>query len=174
MPKFSVNETMKRAEEEYGLGSGQYFKVQEGQNKIRLLSACIGHESEFKGNRTFKFVCWILDRKDGKVKIYFMPVTILNHIGAFQLDSDYAFDEVPMPYDITITAKGAGTKEVEYSVIPSPNRISLTADELNEFNSKAPIDEVIAKLKEKQPVKEPEIKAEPVYSPEDLASQVPF
>jgi hypothetical protein len=137
--KYSFNDTIKQAEKDYGLGKGEYFKVQEGANKLKVLSACLPHQSEFKGTPTFKFVCWIIDRRDGKVKLYFMPTTIMNAIGSLQLSDDYAFDEVPMPYDITIMAKNAGTKEVDYTVLPSPATKGLTESEQAEFEKRPPI-----------------------------------
>lgn len=148
---FNVNETIKRAESEYGLGKGEYFKVQEGANKIRLLSPCVGFQGSYKGTPKFKFVCWVIDRRDeNKIKLYFMPQTVLDGIGSLQESDDYPFDEVPMPYDVAIMAKGAGTKEVQYSVVPSPKREPLTSAELEAFNEKPSVDEVIEKLKEKQ------------------------
>lgn len=164
--KFNASETIKRAEEDYGLGKGQYFKVQEGANKIRLLSACIPHQSTYQGQTNVKFVCWIIDRKDeNKVKVYFMPTTILNGIGGLQMSDDFAFDEVPMPYDITVMAKGAGTKEVEYNVIPSPKMEPLTSGEEAEFKSKPSIDEVVEKLREKQPMVQQEASETPQNAP---------
>jgi hypothetical protein len=43
MTPFNVNDTIKKAEAEYGLGKGEYFKVAEGANKIRLLSRSFFH-----------------------------------------------------------------------------------------------------------------------------------
>lgn len=149
--KFNVQDTIKRAEQEYGLGKGQYFKAQEGANKIRLLSPAIFYQSTYNGNPTSRFVAWILDRRDGQVKLYFMPMTIMNAIGGLQMSDDFGFDEVPMPYDVTIMAKGAGTKEVEYTVVGARQNTPLTPEELKEFQEKPSIDEVIKKLKEKQP-----------------------
>ena len=166
MAIFNANETVKRAEEDYGLGKGQYFKVQEGANKIRLLSPCIPHQSTYQGQTNVKFLCWIIDRKDeNKIKLYFMPTTILNGIGGLQMSDDFGFDEVPMPYDITIMAKGAGTKEVEYNVIPSPKIEPLTSGELAELKAKPSIEEVIEKLKDKQS-SEPVIQQEAPQQPQ--------
>jgi hypothetical protein len=134
---FNVNETIKRAESEYGLGKGEYFKVQESANKFRLLSPCVGYQGSYQGKPNFKFVCWVIDRRDeNKVKLYFMPQTVLDMIGALQMSDDYGFQEVPMLYDINIMAKGAGTKEVQYSVVPSPKAESLTGAELQAFEEK--------------------------------------
>jgi hypothetical protein len=148
--QFSFDKTIKQAEKDYGLGKGEYFKVQEGKNRIRILSEFIAHQSEFKGQVNTKFVGWIIDRNDSKIKLYFMPISIMNAIADLQLSDDYAFTEVPMPYDVTIVATNAGTKEVKYSVLPSPKEIPLTEAELEEFNKKPSVAEVIQKLREGQ------------------------
>ncbi len=148
--KFNASETMKRAEEDFGLGKGQYFKVKEGANKIRLLSPCVPYQSEFKGQTNVKFLCWIIDRVDGQIKHYFMPTTVLNAISGLQMSDDFGFEDVPMPYDITIMAKNAGTKEVEYTVVGARTNTVLTEQEQGEFNNKPSIDEVVEKLREKQ------------------------
>ena len=148
--KFDANATIKKAEEDYGLGKGEYFKVQDGDNRIRLLSAFLPHQSEYQGRPTFKFVAWILDRRDSKVKLYFMPKTIVDEIGALQVNPEYAFEEVPMPYDITIHAQKAGTIDVEYKVIPARANTNLTPEELKAYKEKPSIDEVVGKLKEQQ------------------------
>lgn len=153
--KYSFNDTMEQAKRDYGLGSGESFKVQEGDNVIRILSPCLPHQSTYtdkagKTTTTFKFVAWILDRKDNLIKLYFMPMKIMNAIGDLQASRYYGFDEVPMPYDIVIKAKNAGKLEVEYSVLPVPEKVLLTGAEMQAFEEKPTIDEVIEKLKEKQ------------------------
>lgn len=147
---YSFNQTIEQAKKDYGLGKGEYLKIQEGDNRIRILSQSMPHESEYKGTKNVKFVTWVLDRKDGVVKPYFMPLTILEQIAGLQLDPDWEFDNVPMPYDINIKAINAGTKEVKYSVIASPNKTELTADEEKAFDEKPRIEEFVQKLAEKE------------------------
>jgi hypothetical protein len=119
----------KQAESKGVLGSGDYFKLQEGDDKIRLMSECLEHPGEYQGKPTFKWLCYVLDRRDGRIKPFFMAHTIYKQIEALQQDSDYAFDEVPMPYDITIKAKNAGKKEVEYAVIADRQNNPVTPAE---------------------------------------------
>lgn len=145
-----INELIQKAEKEYGLGKGEYFKVQEGANKIRVLSELIFNESEYKGNPTYRFVCWVLDRKDAVIKPYFMPVSIARALGSMQEDPEYAFKDFPMPYDITINAKGAGTKEVDYQVVAARQNSPLTDMEQTALKERMPITEFVAKLNEKQ------------------------
>ncbi len=146
----SINDMIQKAEKEYGLGKGEYFKVQEGANKIRVLSELVFNESEYNGKPTYRFVCWILDRKDNVIKPYFMPVTIARALGSMQEDPDYAFKTFPMPYDITINAKGAGTKEVDYQVVAARQNTPLTDMEKTALKERMPILEFVAKLNDKQ------------------------
>lgn len=155
MAKFNVSEAVAHAEKEYGLGSGEFYKVKEGANKIRLMSQTVPHQSFYKGNKNFKHVCWILDYRDNKVKLYFMAHTILKAIEALQQSEDYAFSEVPMEYDITINAKNAGTKEVDYQIMPARLSSPLTQDALDQLSSKKDIQEVVSKLREHE-AKKPE------------------
>ena len=146
MPKFNISEYRQKAEKQYGLESGAYLKVKEGANKVRLLSETLAHQSYYKGNRGVKFVCWVLDYVDNKVKLYFMPFTILKAIESLQLSEDYGFAEVPMPYDVTINAKNAGTKEVDYQVVPARNNTPISQEVLADFAKKASLMEVVEKL----------------------------
>src|SRR5215216_3509131 len=147
MTKFNFGEAMEKAEKDFGLG-GDYFKVKDGDNRIRLLTPFVPHQSEFKGQVNVKFVAYIWDYRDNKVKPYFMPRTIVDEIAALQNNPEYTFDELPMPYDITINAKGAGTKEVKYSVMAARANTPLTAEQKKVLEEKGTIDEYIQALEE--------------------------
>lgn len=143
--QFNFSEEAKKYETE----GGSTFKFKEGANPMRVLSKTIRHVSAYKGNITTKYLAYILDRADGKIKIAFLPYTILKMLGDLQSNPEYAFDQVPMPYDITITATGAGTKEVNYSIVPARNNTALTVEEENEYSKQKPLEEVQRKLLEK-------------------------
>lgn len=160
---YNFTETYKKVEKEFNLGKGEYFKPQEGANRVRLVGAPIPHDSVFQGKPQFKWLCQVIDRKDGKVKPYFMPNTIYRMIADFQLDPDYRFEGIPMPYDITVNAKGAGTKEVQYSVTPAKTETPLTPEEQNAV-TEAP---TVAELQQK--IRENETKLE-----ENILDQDPF
>jgi hypothetical protein len=150
MPKADFASARKQAEDAGLLGGGDYYKYKEGDNRLRLMTMCLPHTSEFKGKQNFKWLCYILDRRDNKVKAHFMPHKIYKAIEALQMNPDYAFDEVPMPYDLTVHAKGAGTKEVEYSLIPARRETPLTADEEADLDQQKPLAELQKLLIEKQ------------------------
>lgn len=145
----SFADARKAAEREGMLGSSDYLKIKEGPNRIRIMTDFIPHPSEFKGKRTFKWLGYVIDRGDGQVKPYFMPHTIHKILEDLQSSEDYSFEEPPMPYDITITAKGAGTIDVEYSVMPAKKESPLTAEERNALDSKMPLEEIRAALRSK-------------------------
>jgi hypothetical protein len=113
---------------------------------VRVASQLRPLPGTYQGKPTFKWLCYILDRRDGKVKPYFMPHTIAKALDALQGDPDYAFDDMPMPYDINIKTKNAGTKEVEYNVIPALPK-PLTEAELTEISDRS-IDELLKKVQE--------------------------
>jgi len=136
MEKFNVNDFLTGVKKEYGLGKGEYLKAKEGDNKMRILSNPVAHAGNYKGQQTFKFLMFVIDRTDNKIKPYFMPVMVMEFISNLQLDSDWGFDGFPMPYDINVVAKGAGTKEVKYSLIASPNKTEVSIDILEELKTK--------------------------------------
>jgi hypothetical protein len=145
-------------------GKSESFKVKEGTNKIRICSDFIFHESIFKGTKSKKFVCWVIDRADGKVKPYFAPYTIVKALSKYQEDEDYHWVDAPMTRDLIIDAKDAGTKEVDYQCHLSLKETPLTAVEQADLEQKGSIEAFIEKIKEKQEKENP---TEPVIDADD-------
>lgn len=152
--KFDFSANREQAEKQYSLGKGEYFKVKDGDNKVRLVSACLPHPGEYQGKPNFKWLCQVIDLSDGKVKPYFMPDKIYKAICDLQMDEDYSFDEVPMPYNINIKVENAGKLEAKYSVIPSPKRIDLTVEQLKAIEEAPTVQELQAKIRENDSKKE--------------------
>jgi hypothetical protein len=148
MTKVNFASNREQAEKEGLISSGSYLKLQEGDNRIRLMSECLPHSNEYKGKKRFQWLCYIIDRKDGRLKPLFMAHTIYKQIEALQLNQDYVFDEVPMPYDLTISAKGAGSKEVVYTIVHARQNTPLTPAELEDLKAAKPIRELQQTLQE--------------------------
>ena len=140
---------MKDAEKAGLVGGGDYLKLREGANRFRLLTEGLAHDGEYQGKKNFKWLCLVIDRADGKVKPFFMAHTIYKQIVALQQSDDYAFRDVPMPYDLTVHADGAGTKEVKYTVMPARKETPLTAAEQQQLDAHKSVAEVKAALDEK-------------------------
>lgn len=148
--------------------SKEYFNLVEGDNRFQLLTHCaplaqrwtgqkyeVLVEGDSQEGKSIKGVCWVL--QDGIIKFAKLPYTVVKQIRAFQTDPDYAFEEFPMPRMINVKAKGAGTKEVEYTVIPSPKETKVDQKIMDELHkNKLPPEEMIEKMKEKRKVKQPE------------------
>jgi len=147
-------ENLKKLEESGTVGGGDYLTVKEGNNIIRVLSEGIFHESEYtdkktgKVNITKKFVMFVIDRKDGKVKPYFAPYTVYKQIAQLETDPFFAFQGMPMPYDVNVKTTNAGKLEVEYNVQASPNKSELTGEEIAAATAKGSILEYVKTLKE--------------------------
>ena len=71
---------------------------------------------------------------DGEVKTYFMPNAVYEQIEDYQLTPGWEFDEVPMPFDITLKVKNAGKMTAEYQVIGDPRRTQLTQEEIHKMS----------------------------------------
>src|SRR3990167_838323 len=169
MAQFNFFDSIKQAEKEYDIGGGDKYRFQDGDNKFRLVSEALPYRSLYKGTPTFKWICYVLDRRDGQVKLMFLPHSIMKAIGDFQQDVDYTFDGYPMPYDINVKAKNAGKKEVEYSVIPAKAATELTPEELANIESQKPLTQIKEKLRAKEKEKE---EVEGVVPVEE--EQIPF
>lgn len=150
MPAVDFGARMKDAEKAGMLKSGDYLKLKEGANRFRLVSECLAHEGEYQGKPNFKWLCLVIDRTDGKVKPFFMPHTIYKQIVALQQSDDYTFVGVPMPYDLTINADGAGTKEVKYTLMPARKESPLTIDENDAIRTHKTVQDVKKALDEKK------------------------
>lgn len=135
-----------------------YFKIEEGDNRVQILTYTaplaqiwdagtkrykVAEEGEKA--TSIKGVCWLL--QDGKIKQAKLPYTVVKQIRALQTDSDWQFTDFPMPRVINIKAKGAGTKEVEYSVVPSPKETAIPDEVLKELSKKPSPDEIVEKIK---------------------------
>src|SRR3990167_9694116 len=149
---YDFESQLKEDEKKYNISSkGEYFQFAEGDNKIRVLSPGVPMGQHFLGNKKRPAICfgedegcpfhkddststrpkwvmWVFDYADNKIKLARMPYTIIQTVARLQKSSEYAFDSLPMPYDITIVAKNAGSKEVNYSVVPARSNTEISKE----------------------------------------------
>lgn len=157
-----------------------YFDMVEGENRFQLLTHCAPQALKWTGtkyepaeegdsNVSIKGVCWVL--QDETIKLAKLPYTVVKAIRALQNDPDYAFEEFPMPRVIKVNAKGAGTKEVEYSVIPSPKEVKVSKEIMEELSKKSTPEEMVEKMKGKVSQRNAQTSNQ---SAEDYSGEVPF
>lgn len=101
---------------------------------------------------SIKYVLYVLDRKDGKVKSAFFPYGVVYQIAALQKNPDYEFQDLPMPYDIRITYnKAEKDPKAKYRVEVKPNSVELTKQNLEDVETKDISPEgIVDKMKQKQ------------------------
>lgn len=132
-----------------------YFSIVEGKQQFVLLTHTAPLAQVFDGkkyrpaeegdkNVSIKGVCWVL--QDGLIKEAKLPYTILKDIRALQQNPEWEF-ELPFPHTFTLDAIGAGTKEVKYSLTPSPKTIEIPKEILDELKKKPSPEEIIEKIK---------------------------
>ena len=146
---------IKEESKKYGAGgSSEYFNFSEkGVYKLRILHqpktvathffgkgnpsvVCVGidegceyHKEDIK-KPSIKLATYVIDRTDGKVKMAELPLSVGYYINALQEDSDFAFSEFPMSYDVKITydPDNNDPKSI-YRLVPSPKQEPLTDEE---------------------------------------------
>lgn len=147
----SFSEALEAAEREGLVESTDKFKIKEGANRIRIVSEPLRHMSNFPGQEPrLQWLMYVIDRRDGKIKPFFMSHAIFRHIAGFQTSEEFSFEEELPPYDIYVNAENAGTLQAKYSVVPARKNEPLTAEELAELAQKRPIQEVQAAILAKQ------------------------
>jgi len=154
--KYNFNKENKKDAEEHGVGGdGIFYKLQEGnKNVCRILTPLVAYATYFigKGSRpavaygfdkgdprsrdtelkkSIRYIGYVLDKTDGKVRQAEFPYSVHKAIGLLQENPDYAFDEIPMPYDIRITYNKEETPANMYNVQATPNREEIS-DEITE------------------------------------------
>ena len=152
MPSFDADAISKK----YNIGQSDWLNLQQGVNKIRIVSPFLDYGSHFnpterkslvcigkdkgcpecaKGNTPrVQFLGWVIDRNDNKVKLLRIGYQIYKAISDLANSEEYGFESVPS-YDITINKSGEGL-DTEYSVIAARNNTELTDEEKTEVAEK--------------------------------------
>jgi len=163
-----------------GGGNTEWYKLEEGDNKVRILSMpeaygqhytpagykgiCIGKlhgcpgckeadaepDQKKKNKVSVKYIVWVLDKKDETIKLFRASYTIIQQLQALASNEEYAFTEMPMPYDVTINAKNAGTTEVKYNVVAARSNTPVSDEILAKLAEEKPLSEIKEKIKEKK------------------------
>lgn len=150
-----VDETEKVNQEEK---AKDYFNMQEGDNKFLLLSHCAPLRQKWTGSKyelaedgdegvSIKGVCWVL--QDGVIKSAKLPYTVVKHIRSYQNNDEWELGEFPWTHMVTVNAKGAGTKEVEYTTTLSPKQVEISEETLKELKEKPQPEEIVEKIRAK-------------------------
>lgn len=145
---------------ELGIGGNGYYKLEEGENKVRIVSHAEPSISHFvnkqaiycpqtedcaycKENvkKTYRVLVYVVDRKDEEVKLAELPWSVFKAIGELANSSDYGFEGLP-PFDLVIKRTGEGL-ETRYSLLPGRNDKPISQEQESALKSKKPLTEII-------------------------------
>ena len=156
----SFQDKLNQAEKSEHSNSGSgWFKFKEGKNSIRVLTEPEPLFEDYNRGICYtgcgyqgsaKTLAYVLDNADGRVKLMKIPYSISKQIAEYQISEDWSFESFPIPYDIIINVKNAGTKGVEYTTTPSPKREDVSSDVIEQMQkNKKTCAEVIEIMKQK-------------------------
>lgn len=141
---------------EHAQKSSDWFKFKEGDNTIRVLTEPETFFEDYKLGICYtdcgfqgsvKGLSWVLDRADNKIKLMKLTYNFMQQLENYESDEDYSYEEYPMPYDVKINAKNAGSKEVKYSYIPRPRK-ELDPKIIEDLSKEKSCIDIIEKMKE--------------------------
>ncbi len=139
---------------------------------VGIEKGCPFHKENEVNKPSLKLVTYIIDRKDGKIKLAELPLSISYGLNDLKQDEDFLFDEFPMPYDVKITYDPNNPDpKAKYRLVGSPKREDLTDEEKQELEQaliKMTPEDYVAKRKEKQLTK---IEVVPVKAPYPTAEE---
>jgi len=150
----------KEESQKHGMGGG-FYQLQPGENKVRILTSpepslshflgqgtkparCIGQNCPYCAKEikvSHKIMLYILDRKDGQVKLAEFPWSIFKSLGEMASSSEYGFKDLP-PYDVVISKTGEGM-ETRYTLLAGRNEEPVSQDVLEKLASLKPIVEIL-------------------------------
>lgn len=121
---------------------------------VGIDEGCTYHKDTDK-KPSIKLATYILDRNDeSKIKMAELPLSISYAINDLQEDTDFAFSEFPMPYDVKITYDPDNSDpKAKYRLAPSPKFEAITAEqqkELDERMSKQTPEQYVEKKKARE------------------------
>lgn len=133
------DESTKKGRTAYGFLDGDPLRVVYDSNgkKKTLYGFDPNSEESMKASYpdtfSIRYAQYVWDRSDNKVKLANLPFTVQNGVRQLQKNPDYAFEEIPMPYDIRITYDKEASPANKYKVSPTPNTDPVPQEILDEL-----------------------------------------
>lgn len=175
-----MDDVRKESEKYGGGGGGKFFQFDRaGVYQVRILVkpkviathffgkgnpsvVCVGMDEgcafhkESDKKPSIKLATYVLNRAEEKVKVQMaeLPLSISYAINDLQEDSDFAFSEFPMPYDVKIKYDPDNDDpKAKYRLQPSPKHAPITDEEqaaLDEAMKHETPEQFVEKKKAKQ------------------------
>jgi hypothetical protein len=128
-------------------GDSNTLKFQEGDNNIRVLTNTVAHEFQYDdGGKSTKFLCYVWEYATKTIRLAFFAKTIARKLAELQMDTEYGFNDLPMPYDLNVKVKNAGKREAEYEVLPARSNTPVPQEALDALAKEPTIEKVLANI----------------------------
>lgn len=92
-----------------------------------------GYDKQPYGKLKNKYIIHVIDRADGQLKLLDAGAGIFEELKKYAVNPEYGDLR---EYDVTITRKGTGWMDTEYSVTPARSNTPRTADEIKLYEEK--------------------------------------
>jgi hypothetical protein len=181
----------KETSKKLGVSSGKYYTLEDGENKLRILtlpeSLANHYISKSEGSETctmdgncpwckqklkqnWRVLMYVLDRNENKVKLLEAAWSIYTGLGELAESSEYGYEGIP-PYDVIITKKDdAGF--TKYTVQAGRNESPVSKEIMDELKEKEDILSIVAKRLEE--ARQNAGVADPDEDKSSKASDLPF
>lgn len=137
-----------------------FYKLQNGDNRIVLLSNPVGYSELFNVGIAYedcgygkyasrRYKCYVLDMRDGKIKMANFSYTVASAINDLRIAPRTKFDTLPCPYIMNLKTENAGKKEVKTSVLADED-YTLTDEQQAELESYDSVRDIVDRLKAAQ------------------------
>ncbi len=128
-------------------GDSNTLKFQEGDNNLRVLTNTVAHEFQYDdGGKSTKFLCYVWEYSSNSLKLAYLAKTVAKKLAEFQMDAQYGFQDMPMPYDVNIKTKNAGTKSAEYEVLAARTNTDVPAEALDALAKEPSVEAALANI----------------------------
>ena len=137
-----------------------FFKLQNGDNKIVILTNPIGYSELFNVGIAYegcgyaeyasrRYKAYIKDLSDNMVKIANFSYTVAKKLAGLSDGARTKFDGFPMPYIVNLKTEKAGTKEVNTEVLADED-YTLSDEDVSQLQQFDTIMDIIERLKASQ------------------------
>lgn len=92
-----------------------------------------GYDKQPYGKLKNKYIIHVIDRADGRLKLLDAGAGIFEELKKYAMNEEYGDLR---EYDVTITRKGTGWMDTEYSVMPARNSTPRTPEEIKLYEEK--------------------------------------
>lgn len=163
-------QNLDEAEKKYNVGGSDWIRVEEGDNKVRIIDtvyADYGSHFDQKNNKSYtcigkdkgcpfckkgndprvRYLVWAIDKNDGEMKKLEFGHSIAKQLATYANDEEYGVEKYGFPYWINIKRKGTGL-DTEYNVIAGRKEVKLTDEQIEDYEAAEDLHEFVEKRKD--------------------------